>query len=146
MLCTKYLMVQSLHEILNSKKKKGLVDWLIYWLTVGSKALYIVIISFIYILSATQFNCYMGIMIIESWKVKRLTQETVVSKSRVFQVFFSYHGTCICIINYVDLSVNYDQLDGTNAQLDCFLSVLRCFHKQYANQQRSRWTFNLKLQ
>lgn len=24
-----------------------------------------------------------------------------------------------------------DQLDGTNAQLSCFLSVLRCFHKQY---------------
>lgn len=123
-------MVQSFHEILNNKKNPGLVDWLIYWLTERSKALYIVIISFIYILSATQFNCYMGIMIIESWKVKTLTQETVVSKSRVFQVFFSYHGTCICIINYVDLSVNYDQLDGTNAQLDCFLSVLRCFHKQ----------------
>lgn len=102
----------------------------------GSKALYIVIISFTYILSATQFNCYMGIMIIESWKVKTLTQKIVVSKS--FPGFFSYHGTCICIINYVDLSVNYDQLDGTNAQLSCFLSVLRCFHKQYANKQRSR--------
>lgn len=72
----------------------------------------------------------MGIMIIESWKVKTLTQKIVVSKS--FPGFFSYHGTCICIINYVDLSVNYnDQLDGTNAQLSCFLSVLRCFHKQY---------------
>lgn len=124
-------MVQSFHEILNSKKKTGLVDWLIYWLTEGSKALYIVIISFTYILSATQFNCYryMGIMIIESWKVKTLTQKIVVSKS--FPGFFSYHGTCICIINYVDLSVNYDQLDGTNAQLSCFLSVLRWFHKQY---------------
>lgn len=85
----------------------------------------------------------MGIMIIESWKVKRLTQETVVSKSRVFQVFFSYHGTCICIINYVDLSVIYDQLDGTNAQLDCFLSVLRCFHKQLQIYNDLDETFNL---
>lgn len=107
----------------------------------GSKALYIVIISFIYILSATQFNCYMGIMIIESWKVKTLTQKIVVSKS--FPGFFSYHGTCICIINYVDLSVNYDQLDGTNAQLSCFLSVLRCFHKQLQIYNDLDETFNL---